>query len=173
MFSTPSMIHMTLSSTSFCNCLDFFCCWPDFLKSSHRSERSNKAETVLRFPSGLYNSNADGPGFISLTRRRGAKLIGIFTFCQHCVGSSNTGVKRRMNSFPPTRAAQEKLQRPAQEISAKWIWKDESLICLNFACAVYFHTTFPSSSANSLYFSFHHHFQVQKVPVSPYLCLGE
>lgn len=164
-----------MSSTSLCNCFDFFffflSTW--FLESSHRSKRPNKAEAALYFPSGPNKSNTDGQGFISLTWRRGGKLIGIFTFCQHCVGSSNMGVKRRVNSFPLTLAAQEKLQRPALKISAKWIWKDESLICLNFACAVYFHAAFPTSSANSFYFSFHHHFQVQKVPVSPYLCLGE
>lgn len=164
-----------MSSTSLCNCLDFFVVVVDLTYSNPHITAKGVTRLRPRCTSllGRIKSNTDGPGFISLTLRRGGKLIGIFTFCQHCVGSSNTGVKRRVNSFPLTLAAQEKLQRPALKISAKWIWKDESLICLNFACAVYFHAAFPTSSANSFYFSFHHHFQVQKVPVSPYLCLGE
>lgn len=164
-----------MSSTFLCDCWDFFSLVDLTVSNPHiAAEKATRLRPIWTSLLGRIKSDTDGQGFISLTWRRGGKLIGIFTFCQHCVGSSNTGVKQRVNSFPPpTLAAQEKLQRPALKISAKWIWKDESLICLNFACAVYFHAAFPTSSANSFYFPFHHHFQVQKVPVSVYLCLGE
>lgn len=102
----------------------------------------------------------DDQRFIAVMLRE-ETCLEFFPLCQQCVGRSNTclwnGVSRFFFSlFPFPRLLQLRRNFKVwgkKNLSPKWISKDEPLICLNFACTVYFHITFSASLPNPV--SFH------------------